>query len=185
MNDVIASSIFHLTNHEIYVLTAADQGQVSGQVATWMMLTTLVPDQMRIVASISPTNFTHQLIQQSHWFVVNLLAEDQYEWVARFGLHSSRERDKFADMTLQYTGHGIPILPGTCGWAECRVGQQIDLGDRTLYIADLIEQQVVPGRQPLRKLTAFAKLPPEILQALTDKRDRDAERDRTLIKPLF
>jgi flavin reductase (DIM6/NTAB) family NADH-FMN oxidoreductase RutF len=184
MNDTPSESIFHLTNHEIYVITAADQEHISGQVATWVMLTTLVPDRMRVIASISPQNFTCGLIQASQRFVVNLLSQEQAPWLPRFGLHSSRTHHKFEGLAIEFTTNGIPILPGTCGWVECHVGQQVDTGDRIIYIADVVAQAFYPGRSPLRKQDAFAALPPEQLAALTQKRHQDANRDRDLMKPL-
>ncbi|KGF74045.1 hypothetical protein DO97_00600 [Neosynechococcus sphagnicola sy1] len=175
---------FNLTDHEIYVITAAHNGHMSGQVATWVMLTTLVTDQMRVTASLSPLNATCELIHQSRCFVVNLLAEGQHQWLPHFGLQSSREINKFAGITPQLTDTGIPILPGTCGWALCHIGHQVDLGDRILYIADVIAQELSPDRTPLRKNAAFAALPADVMQALATKRVADAHRDRQLMKPL-
>ena len=177
------SSIFHLTNQEIFVVTAAHEGQVSGQVATWVMLVTLVPDRLRIGVAISPLNFTYTLINQSQKFVVNLLAEGQHDWLPLFGLKSTWEIDKFAEIDIKLTASGIPVLPGTCGWAECRIGQQVDIGDRVLYIADVVKHHLYPDRQPLREIEAFLALPENVVQALTEKLQNDAERARDLIKP--
>ncbi|NJM76640.1 MAG: hypothetical protein HC852_13715 [Acaryochloridaceae cyanobacterium RU_4_10] len=44
----MSTSIFNLTNPEIYVITAAHEGQVSGQVATWVTLAALVPERLRV-----------------------------------------------------------------------------------------------------------------------------------------
>jgi flavin reductase (DIM6/NTAB) family NADH-FMN oxidoreductase RutF len=185
MNDVESTSIFHLTNHEIYVITSAYGGYISGQVATWVMLTTLIPECPRITLSISPFNYTYDLIRQSQRLVVHLLAEGQHDWIPRFGLQSSRELNKFDDISgLRSTSQGIPILPHTCGWADCYVGQQIDTGDRVICIADVVEQHINPGRIPLRKQEAFAALGPDALQQLAQKRQQDANRDREYIKPL-
>jgi flavin reductase (DIM6/NTAB) family NADH-FMN oxidoreductase RutF len=176
-------SIFQLTNHEIYVLTATDGDRRGGQVATWVMPTTLLLDQLRLVASISPFNFTYELIERSQRFVVHMLAEGQEVWVPRFGLETGRDIDKFADIAVSYTDSGIPILPDTCGWAECQVIHHVDTGDRQVCIADVIQQQAFAGRQPLTKNDAFAKLPASVSEALVQKRVIDSDRDRQYIKP--
>jgi flavin reductase (DIM6/NTAB) family NADH-FMN oxidoreductase RutF len=67
----MSSSIFNLTNPELYVITAAHEGQVSGQITTWVTLGALVPEHFRVVTVISPRNFTFALIQSSQRFVVN------------------------------------------------------------------------------------------------------------------
>jgi flavin reductase (DIM6/NTAB) family NADH-FMN oxidoreductase RutF len=177
-------SIFHLTNQEIFVITSTHQGQLAGQVATWVMLTSLVPEHLRVVTAISPFNQTQSLLQQSQRFVINLLAQGQEDWLVLFGLHSSRDVDKFAGIDLSLSPTGIPILPQTCGWAECVVGQSIDLGDRILYIADIVKHQVDPSRQPMREVAAFAALPEHTRQALAAKLEADIQRSRQLIKSL-
>jgi flavin reductase (DIM6/NTAB) family NADH-FMN oxidoreductase RutF len=67
-------SIFHLTNQEIFVITSNYNGQSSGQVATWVMLATLIPERLRVITAISPFNHTQSLLHHSQRFVINLLA---------------------------------------------------------------------------------------------------------------
>lgn len=176
------SSIFQLTDHEIYVLTASHGGLVGGQVATWVMPTTLLLDRLRIVASLSPFNYTYGLIESSQRFVVHMLASDQAEWLPRFGLQSGHSVDKFADLAVDYTASGIPVLPNTCGWAECQVIHQVDTGDRRLCIADVIHQQVEVARKPLSRIAALEQLPASVALALGQKRLDDCQRDRQWIK---
>jgi flavin reductase (DIM6/NTAB) family NADH-FMN oxidoreductase RutF len=176
------SSIFNLTNPELYVITAAHSGQVSGQITTWVTSGALVPEHLRIVTVISPRNFTFALIQQSRHFVVNLLAQGQQDWLPLFGLQSSREIDKFDGILTETTANGIPILPETCGWAECRTVHEVDLGDRTIIIADVLTHQVDMSRKPLCRAEAMAALPPTVGEALAQKRLLDIECDRVLMQ---
>lgn len=176
------TSIFQLTDHEIYVLTASHAGQRGGQVATWVMPTTLIPERLRIVVSISPFNYTYGLIEKSQRFVVHMLATDQAEWLSLFGVQSGYSVDKFANLAVDYTASGIPILPNTCGWAECQVIHQVDTGDRRVCIADVIQQQMGTGRKPLSRVAALQQLPATVSVALSQKRLDDAERDRQWIK---
>ena len=178
----MSSSIFNLTNPEIYVLTAAHEGQVSGQVATWVTLAALVPEHLRVVTILSSRNFTFGLIQESKRFVLHLLAEGQQDWLPLFGLYSMREVDKFAGITIKRTAEGIPILPDTCGWAECQIVQEVDLGDRTIVIADVVNHRVYPERKTLCLIEAIAGLPPEVVQELAAKRLEDIECDQALME---
>lgn len=176
------SSIFNLTNPELYVITAAHSGQVSGQITTWVTLGALVPEHLRIVTVISPRNFTFALIQQSQHFVVNLLAQGQQDWLPLFGLQSTREIDKFDGILTEATANGIPILPHTCGWAECRTVQEVNLGDRIIIIADVLTHQVDTSRKPLCRAEAMAELPSAVGEALAQKRLLDIECDRALMQ---
>ena len=178
----MSSSIFNLINPELYVITAAHEGQVSGQITTWVTLGALVPERLRVVTVISPRNFTFALIQSSQRFVVNLLAEGQQDWLPLFGLQSSRNINKFDGILTQTTASGIPILPQTCGWAECQIVQSVDLGDRHVLIADILRHELHEFRQPLRRIEAMAALPPDIGQALAQKRVLDIACDRALMQ---
>jgi flavin reductase (DIM6/NTAB) family NADH-FMN oxidoreductase RutF len=178
----MSSSIFNLTNPELYVITAAYEGQTSGQITTWVTLGALVPEHLRAVAVISPSNFTFELIRESQRFAINLLAEGQQNWLPLFGLQSTREINKFDGILCETTADGIPILPQTCGWAECQIVQEVDLGDRIIVIADVLNHQVNESRKPLCRAEAMAALPPEVSQALAQKRLLDIECDRALLQ---
>ncbi len=177
----MSTSIFNLTNPEIYVITAAHDGLMSGQITTWVTLGSLVPEHLRVVTVISPRNFTFALIQKSRHFVVNLLAEGQQDWLPLFGLQSTREIHKFDGILTETTATGIPILPQTCGWAECQVVQAVDLGDRHVIIADILHHELNGSRKPLRRIEAMAALSSEVGQALAQKRVLDIECDRALM----
>lgn len=175
-------SMFSLTDHEIYLVTAQHGGRDGGQIATWIMPATLVPDHPRMTILLSPTNFTQGLIAESGRFVIHLLSDEQHELLPLFGLYSMRDRDKFADITIERDEQGIPLLPGCCAWATCRVLTSLDLGDRILYVADIEAQEVAPDRRPLRKREAFALQTPELRRRLEEKHRIDGLRDRALIK---
>jgi flavin reductase (DIM6/NTAB) family NADH-FMN oxidoreductase RutF len=175
-------SIFSLTNHEMFVVTARHQLRENGQIATWIVPATLVPDTPRIVAVLSPRNFTHTLIENSGRFVVNMLADEQSDLVPLFGLVSGNEIDKFDGLDIRRTSSGLPVLPDTCGWAECVIITMIDSGDRRIYLADIVEQHLHPGKTPLRKTEAFSHQPPDIRHLLKEKHRLDGIRDTLLQK---
>ncbi len=174
-------SIFSLTDHDLYVVTAHHNGRDNGQIATWIMPATLVPDHPRILAVLSPQNFTHSLIAPTQRFAISMLCEEQYDLVPRFGLHSGRDGDKFDGVDIGRTASGLAVLTGGCGWADCVIVQSMDAGDRMLYLADIVEQQVYTNRRPLRKQAAFALQPADVRAQLEEKHRRDGERDRALL----
>lgn len=175
-------SLFSDTNHEIFLLTSAYKKEISGCIATWIMPATLVPDEPRIVAVLSPNNVTVKLLQKSRLFITHLLAKDQYDLVPRFGLYSSRDINKFEGMELTYAKSGIPIIPNTCGWMECVAREELDSGDRIVVLADVLEEHVNKGKKSLCKNEALEKLSEATVQKLWEKRKRDGERDKKLIK---
>jgi flavin reductase (DIM6/NTAB) family NADH-FMN oxidoreductase RutF len=181
-DDAYPGSVFSLTNHELFIVTARHGTRENGQIATWIMPASLTPSCPRIVAAISPCNFTHSLIEPSGRFALNMLAEDQADLVPLFGLVTGTEIDKFDGMELGRSASGLPLIPASCGWAECVIVGLIDSGDRRVYLADIVEQRVTPGKVPLRKNEAFARQSPDIRRLLEEKHRTDGIRDETLIK---
>jgi flavin reductase (DIM6/NTAB) family NADH-FMN oxidoreductase RutF len=176
-------SIFSLTNHELHLVTARLGERTGGQIASWVLPATLVPERPRVVVLFSPANHTHELVRGSGRFALNLLAEGQEGLVSRFGLHSGRELDKLAGLPLlPPSPAGLPLLEGTCGWAECAILETLDGGDRIVTLAEVTAEALHPGRRPLRKLEALARLPAAEAAALREKAIRDGDRDRGWIR---
>jgi flavin reductase (DIM6/NTAB) family NADH-FMN oxidoreductase RutF len=50
------TSIFQLTDQEIFVITSSDGGRPVGQVATWVMPASLIPEHLRLVVTLSQQN---------------------------------------------------------------------------------------------------------------------------------
>ena len=178
-------TIFSLTDHEIYVITVSDGKDANGQVATWIMPATLVPGAPRLVAVLSPANYSHEFIKRTGRFVVNMLADDQADLLPLFGLVSGRDVDKLESVAHALTRSGIPVLADTCGWCECVVLTSMDTGDRIVYLCDIVDCELNPDKRPLRKREAFASLAPEIREALEEKQRLDGERDAARMKKVF
>ncbi len=176
--------MFHMTNHEVWAITARHEGRVGGQIATWVVPGSLATGVTRAVLVLSPCNFTCGLVEASGRLVLHLLAAGQLDLLARLGLTTGHERDKLAGLELDASPSGLPVLPGTCGWAEMVVVNRMDGGDRIVLLADAVAQHVTPANVPMRRVDAFAALDPATREAFTDKRVRDGNRDRALIRDL-
>lgn len=178
-------SMFSLTDHELYVVTARHQGKDLGQIATWIMPATLVPNSPRLIAVLSVSNATQQAIEVEKRFCVQMLARGQESLLPRFGLQSSRDSDKFEGLNVSRTPGGLALLEGVCGWMECRVLAGLDSGDRITYLAEAEFGDTASDRLPLHKREAFALSSTEVVAALMAKHHEDGIRDAALIKRHF
>ncbi|WP_230973477.1 flavin reductase family protein [Aeromicrobium terrae] len=70
-------------------------------------------------------------IRLSRRFCVNFLAAEQSELSNRF---ASLAEDKFADVSWNRTGNGMPRLDGVVGWVDCSVHAVHEAGDHYLVI---------------------------------------------------
>jgi flavin reductase (DIM6/NTAB) family NADH-FMN oxidoreductase RutF len=147
----IKKALMEIT-HGLYIVTSAKEGRINGQCLDALMQVTSQPP--RIAISMRKTSLTYEMIQASGLFVVNVLCRDDascFEKVKHFGLQSGRDIDKFASIPHELSPNGIPIIPGSKAFYECRVICQMtcDLGSHQLFIADVERAGVSTGGEPL------------------------------------
>src|SRR5581483_1932112 len=90
--------IFDDQDNRLYVFTAHSSNVDYGMIVSWVTLSTLALEKIRIVAALSPKNATTQAILREKKFAVNLLAQEQFEYVPIFGLATSENTNKFGDI---------------------------------------------------------------------------------------
>jgi flavin reductase (DIM6/NTAB) family NADH-FMN oxidoreductase RutF len=133
------SEIFEQLNRELWVITARAGERCSGLVATYISRASLVPELPRVTIAIAKHHYTHDLIESSNAFCMHLISEDQLDWVWRFGIPSGRETDKLCGLAMTTSVSGSPILTGALAWLDCRIEARMNTGDRTVYLAEVLD----------------------------------------------
>jgi flavin reductase (DIM6/NTAB) family NADH-FMN oxidoreductase RutF len=134
-----------------------------------------------MVLGVAKQHHTWGLIQAARRFALHLLFPDQIDLVWRFGLHSGKEADKFSDMEVGFTPAGNPLVPHTLAWLDCRVEEEMDTGDRTVYLAAVESAGTNGEAQPLTLRRLFADAPEGRRRQLDELYARDGEIDATAI----
>ncbi|WP_254510745.1 flavin reductase family protein [Anatilimnocola floriformis] len=156
-------SLLKLVDREIWLITAAHNGQRSGLTATWVSQVSLDRERPVLLAGLSPRNFTTELVEQSGLLVAHLVTTDLLPLVYRFAASSGRNGDKLADVRLLDNGENLPVIAAARAWLICRVFRKLSAGDRVFFWADVIQsgqQSLAESAAPLLKEQAF-------IQALT------------------
>lgn len=148
----------------LWVVTARFGEEQSGLIATFVQKASLVPDVPRMVAALAKHHYTWKLIENSQSFALHLIGETRLDWVGRFGLHSGRIDDKFNDLQTRSGTTGSPLLEEAILWMECRVETTLDTGDRTIYLAEVVDAGTGVDDKPLR-LKRMLELLPENQQS--------------------
>jgi flavin reductase (DIM6/NTAB) family NADH-FMN oxidoreductase RutF len=74
-------------------------------------------------------------------FVVNVLEEDQTDYLVHFGKGFALDEPAFNGLEVDRTCAGAPVLSEALAFLDCRVVERISAGDHDLYIG-----RVVAGR---------------------------------------
>jgi flavin reductase (DIM6/NTAB) family NADH-FMN oxidoreductase RutF len=144
-----ASTLIAWLDRELWLVTAQDGTRRSGLIATFVNAASIVAELPRMLVSLSRQHRTWELVQASGALALHLLNEQNLEWVWRFGLASGADHDKFAGLPVRQGQTGSPLLDDCVGWMDCRVETSLDVGDRTVYVVQVVESRVHNFATPL------------------------------------
>lgn len=134
----------------VLVVTVDQQGRVDVMPAGWCMVTSGRP--LMLAVSIHPHRHTHRLLSEAGEFVISFPSVGQGAAVWYCGSHSGRDVDKIADTnldTLPAAKIRTPLLKGAVANFECRLIKQMDTGDHTIFVGEVVAAHVEeksPGR---------------------------------------
>ena len=128
----------------LYVLTANEQGKDNGCIVNTVMQVTSDPCQ--IAVCVNKNNYTCEIIQHTRKFNVSILAEGVgFDVFKNFGFQSGRNTDKFTNfIDVKRSPNGVLyITKDTNAYMSAYVQQEIDLGSHIMFIAQLVEAEVL------------------------------------------
>jgi flavin reductase (DIM6/NTAB) family NADH-FMN oxidoreductase RutF len=182
VDDTAASTLFAWLDRELWLVTAQAGPSRGGLIATFVNQASIVAELPRVVVGLARQHYTWELVEASGCFALHLLGEDNLDWVERFGLQSGLEHDKFEGLAVQTSPAGNPILDGAVGWLDCRVEARLDGGDRTLYLAAVLEGGVTHFGPPLTSHRLLELAPSHMLSQLKRQYHLDSQADAEAIR---
>ena len=84
----------------------------NAQICVSVFGASIVPEQPRVLVSLSKTNYTHELVIASGTLSVTALSASQLPLLEPLGLRSGRDGDKLAGLEVALTEAGDPWFPG-------------------------------------------------------------------------
>ncbi len=109
-------------------------------------------DPFLISVHLGPRKATHDAIVETGEFGVNLVPEDQVTAMAFAGHFSRHDVEKLSsDLFETYEAKEIraPMIRGCLLNAECRLVQQVPMGDHTAFVGEVVAFSVDPSKRPL------------------------------------
>jgi flavin reductase (DIM6/NTAB) family NADH-FMN oxidoreductase RutF len=182
MDVTAASTLFAWLDREIWLVTARADTRRGGLIATFVNQATIVPELPRVLVALATQHYTRELVESSNAFALHLLSENHLDWVWRFGLETGRARDKFEGLRVRNTITGSPVLDDAVGWLDCRVEARLDIGDRTVYLAEVVQSGVTHFAPPLTVQRLLKIAPSARLAELKRQLHRDGEIDAEAIR---
>lgn len=177
VNVIAFSKILDCLDREVWLITARAGDRCSGLIATFVSSASLVPALPRVMVGLAKHHYTHELIQESNAFCMHLIDEEQIDWVWRFGNQSGREVDKLSGLQTSSSAGGSPILAGALAWLDCRVESKMDTGDRTVFLAEVLDARLERTAAPLTFKRLIELAAPDMVRQMKIAVDRDINSD--------
>jgi flavin reductase (DIM6/NTAB) family NADH-FMN oxidoreductase RutF len=131
----------------VTVVTAVYEGNISG--ATVNSFTSISLEPAVITVSLQKSARTHELISKSRAFGLTILSAGQSKISDLFAGKMIEVKDRFVGLQTQTLVTGSPLIVGGLAWLDCRVAQTFDVGENTLFIAEVLAAQNIGDGQPL------------------------------------
>ena len=136
--------VARLVNHGPTVLASCRHGERSNLITlAWATPVSMEPPMLAI--AIAPARFSHDIIERSGEFVVNVPGSDLLHAVWHCGTVSGRDSDKFGGAGLTESPAQVvraPLVAECFGHAECRVVEAPVTGDHTLFVGEVVAAAV-------------------------------------------
>lgn len=148
-------------SYGVFVVTTKTDTAVNGCVTNTCIQVANSPE--RVAISVLNTNYTCDLIKESGVFAVSLLDETTtFETIRHWGYQSGRSVNKLEGLILPKDINGVPYLASqTTAVISCKVLESHELGTHTLFIAEIVDAQVLSGKNPLTYADYQARVKPK------------------------
>jgi len=136
----LSSAYRLLYPRQVVLVSCMDRaGKANVITLAWSMPASIVPPML--ATGIAPRRYSHQLIEETKEFVVNIPTMDFLKETLLCGRMTGREYDKFKEARLTPLRAKMvqpPIIKECVAHLECKLRQRISTGDHTIFIGDIL-----------------------------------------------
>jgi flavin reductase (DIM6/NTAB) family NADH-FMN oxidoreductase RutF len=147
-NTIDLTSAYRLLHpmHTVLVTCVGKKGKPNIIPLAWAMPTSHSPPLVAI--SISPKRYSHTLIEKTEEFVINIPTVKIVNETLACGNTSGRDHDKFEETGLTPIPAKkvkTPIIKECLAHLECKLHNQFETGDHTVFIGEIVEAYANKG----------------------------------------
>jgi flavin reductase (DIM6/NTAB) family NADH-FMN oxidoreductase RutF len=151
--------IGHFATGVTVVTTLRDDGGPCGLTASAVASLSLQPTM--ILVCVEKGSDTHDCIQASGRFAVNVLGEGKGETLARrFADSDADGAQKFTGVAYRAERTGSPVLDDALAWLDCTLSARIEGGDHTVFMGEVMDADAGEGTPLLYYRGGYARLVP-------------------------
>ncbi len=138
--------MWKLTNG-VYAIGSKEGAKVNALIGIWVTRISYEPAIVGI--SLGEGRLTLDYIRKSGAFSINVLGDNQFDLVKRFGFQSGKTVDKFAEIKWHEAKTGAPILDDAVAYMDCKVLKEEKVGDHYFFIGEVVDEKVQHKEKPM------------------------------------
>ncbi len=120
----------------VFILTAEDgNGRSTGMLASWVMQASFQPPM--ITVAVNQSRYLNQWLKDSPNVVLNLVGENQMEFLKQYGKGFEPDEPAFEGMETKLSDSGLPILTSAIGYLEGKSVNSVTCGDHKIFLIEL------------------------------------------------
>ena len=148
-------------SYGLFVCTAKENDKDNGCIIN--TVTQVAENPIRIAISVNKQNYTHDMILATQQFNVSILSEGAtFDTFKHFGFQSGRNVDKMGAVEFKRSANGIVYIEKeTNAYISGKVIKSIDLGTHTMFIAEVVDGQVLDETPSATYAYYFAHIKPK------------------------
>ena len=127
----------------VAIVTTVHEGRIGGMTAN--AITSVSLDPMLLLFCADKRTRTHDMIDRSGVFAVNILTQEMRELSQIFAENGRPEEDRFNGVKYVTGKMGAPLLEENMGWIECRVAYRYAGGDHTIFVGEVVNASEQAG----------------------------------------
>jgi flavin reductase (DIM6/NTAB) family NADH-FMN oxidoreductase RutF len=131
----------------LFVVTVRNGDAETGLLASWVQQCSFEPFQISLAVKAGR--------QVSDWltpgapFVVNILEEDQTDYLVHFGKGFALGEPAFNGLDVDHSAAGASVLTEALAFLDCRVMSRVSAGDHDLFIGRVVGGRVLCEGRPM------------------------------------
>ena len=118
------------------VTTRLEDGSVKGMTASSFSSVSMKP--FLVLVCVARRLYTHRLLETSKIFAINILGAEHEYWGKLFAGVYPEVENRWQDIEYDTAVTGSPVLPDALGWMDCRLHNQIEAGDHSIFIGEVL-----------------------------------------------
>jgi flavin reductase (DIM6/NTAB) family NADH-FMN oxidoreductase RutF len=148
MNEDAKKKLLQMVPHALYVLTSQTPFDQVASTVSWLSQASFDPPLLML--AVRRDTDTYHVVHQSHAFVINILGKDQAAIAQKFFKHAELKDGALSGEPFERTPVlGFAHFPHLAGYLECRVTDEVDRGDHTVLVAQVVGAELKSAEGPL------------------------------------